>query len=98
MREEESRTRMVGGGNGESGGDGETPFEREYKDYATGYASVPGLAYENMGWVTEVEGVVKGETVPTGSFTDCGNVGYVPQGVPFLFKASTSVHKCLTCF
>lgn len=28
---------------------GETPFEREYKDYATGYASVPGLAYENMG-------------------------------------------------
>ena len=56
VREEESRTGTVGGGNGESGGDGETPFEREYKDYATGYASVPGLAYENMGWVTEVEG------------------------------------------
>ena len=58
VREEESRTGTVGGGNGESGGDGETPFEREYKDYATGYASVPGLACENMGWVTEVEGEI----------------------------------------
>ena len=65
VREEESRTGTVGGGNGESGGDGETPFEREYKDYATGYASVPGLAYENMGWVTEVEGEIPKEMVGT---------------------------------
>ena len=41
------------------------PFEREYKDYATGYASVPGLAYENMGWVTEVEGEIPKEMVGT---------------------------------
>ena len=65
VREEESRTGTVGGGNGKSGGDGETPFEREYKDYATGYASVPGLAYENMGWVTEVEGEIPKEMVGT---------------------------------
>ena len=38
-----------------------TPFERQYKDYATGYASVPGLAYENMGWVTDVEGEIPKE-------------------------------------
>ena len=27
----------------------------------TGYASVPGLAYENQGWVTEVEGEIPNE-------------------------------------
>ena len=37
------------------------PFEKEYKDYQTGYASVPGLAYENQGWVTEVEGEIPNE-------------------------------------
>lgn len=43
----------------------EEPFAQQYRDYATGYASVPGLAYENMGWVTEVEGEIPKEMVGT---------------------------------
>lgn len=38
-------------------------FEREYKDYVMGYVLVSGLAYENMGWVIEVEGEISKEMV-----------------------------------
>lgn len=53
---------VAGDASGVGGGlSQQTPFERQYKDYATGYASVPGLAYENMGWVTDVEGEIPKE-------------------------------------
>ena len=36
-------------------------FSQRYQDYSTGYASVPGLAYERAEWVTEIEGEIPPE-------------------------------------
>ena len=36
-------------------------FKKKYADYSTGYASVPGLAYERSEWITEVIGEIPKE-------------------------------------
>jgi len=36
-------------------------FENQYADYSTGYASVPGLAYERSEWITDIEGQIPTE-------------------------------------
>ena len=36
-------------------------FDKAYKDYSTGYASVPGLSYERSEWITEVIGTIPPE-------------------------------------
>jgi len=58
-------TAPVSDGKVKTKGASDAPFAQEYADYSTGYASVPGLAYENMGWVTEVRGEIPPEMVGT---------------------------------
>mgnify|MGYP006223843873 FL=1 len=36
-------------------------FEKQYADYSTGYASVPGLTYERSEWITDIEGKIPKE-------------------------------------
>ena len=36
-------------------------FDKAYKDYSTGYASVPGLSYERSEWIEEVIGEIPKE-------------------------------------
>jgi all-trans-8'-apo-beta-carotenal 15,15'-oxygenase len=36
-------------------------FEKAYKDYSTGYASVPGLSYERSEWIEDVIGEIPKE-------------------------------------
>ena len=36
-------------------------FKKQYADYSTGYASVPGLTYERSEWITDIEGQIPTE-------------------------------------
>mmetsp|Transcript_12583 Transcript_12583/g.49029 ORF Transcript_12583/g.49029 Transcript_12583/m.49029 type:complete len:659 (-) Transcript_12583:4489-6465(-) len=36
-------------------------FKKQYADYSTGYASVPGLTYERSEWITDIEGQIPKE-------------------------------------
>mmetsp|Transcript_8266 Transcript_8266/g.30489 ORF Transcript_8266/g.30489 Transcript_8266/m.30489 type:complete len:618 (+) Transcript_8266:147-2000(+) len=60
---EEERLAGRNGGGGDDGIRG--PFAQRYRDYATGYCSLPGVSCEKSEWLTEVEGEIPPELCGT---------------------------------